>query len=152
MREELIVFITAMLPIAELRGALPLALEVYGFSIPKAVLLSIIGNIIPVFFILWWINPVSIFLSKHSPLFKRFFYWLFERTRRKYLEKHQRVGDLALILFVAIPLPVTGAWTGALAAWLFGIKTKNALFSIFIGLIIAAIIVTSITLGISLAF
>ena len=152
MKEELIVFVTAMTPIAELRGALPLALGVYGFSIFKAIAISIVGNIIPVFFILWLIGPVSKFLSKHFKFFKRFFEWLFDRTRRKYLEKHQRIGDLALIIFVAIPFPATGAWTGALAAWLFGVKAKNAIPSILIGLFIASIIVTVITLGISLAF
>jgi len=72
-------------------------------------------------------------------------HWLFERTRRrgKIINRYERIG---LALFVAIPLPVTGAWTGSLAAVLFGLKFKHAFLSIFIGVLIAGMIVTCATL------
>ena len=77
----------------------------------------------------------------------KFLNWLFERTRKKTKDKIEKYGDLALIIFVAIPLPNTGAWTGTLAAWLFGIPMKRALLNIFYGVLIAGVIVTMITSG-----
>ncbi|MFH1426147.1 MAG: small multi-drug export protein [Candidatus Kerfeldbacteria bacterium] len=146
--EQLAVIVIAMLPIFELRGAIPAGIGGYDMAWWTVALLAVVGNMIPVFFILLFIEPVSDFLRKHSALMEKFFSWLFERTRRKFYKKHARWGDLALILFVAIPLPVTGAWTGSLAAWLFGIPFKKALPLIFIGVIIAATIVTALSLGI----
>ena len=83
----------------------------------------------------------------HSKLMNKFLNWLFERTRKKTKDKIEKYGDLALIIFVAIPLPNTGAWTGTLAAWLFGIPTNRALINIFYGVLIAGVIVTVITSG-----
>lgn len=140
------VFIISMLPISELRGAIPAGL-LWGMPWWEVVAIAIVGNLIPVFFILWLIEPISNWLRKHSKLFDRFFTWLFERTRKKFYKKYEKWGDLALLVFVAIPLPVTGAWTGTLASWLFGIKPKKALPLIAIGVIIAAIIVTLLSLG-----
>lgn len=79
---------------------------------------------------------------------KKFFNWLFNRTRKKTQAKIEKYGSLALILFVAIPLPYTGAWTGSLAAWLFGIPFKKSILNIFIGILIAGIIVTVTTLSV----
>lgn len=144
---QLIVLVSAMLPIIELRGSIPLGIEVYQLGIAQTVFFSIIGNIIPVIAIMYIFEPVANFLMKHSKFFKRFFEKLFEKTRTKYIEKHEKWGELALIVFVAIPLPVTGGWTGALAAWLFGLPKKRSIFTIFIGLCIAAFIVTILTVG-----
>ena len=80
--------------------------------------------------------------------FRRIFDWLFERTRKKFYNKHEKYGDLALVLFVGVPLPTTGVWTGAVAAWLFGVKPKKAFALISLGVSISATIVTLITLGI----
>jgi uncharacterized membrane protein len=102
---------------------------------------------IPPVFILWLFPKVSSWLMSHSKLMNRFFNWLFERTRKKAHDKIEKYGDLALIIFVAIPLPNTGAWTGTLAAWLFGIPMKRALPNILYGVIIAGVIVTLITAG-----
>ncbi len=144
---ELATTLLAMLPIAELRGAIPAGIGGWGLDWWVAAPLAIIGNMIPVFFILWWIEPVSKWLRKHFAFFDRFFEWLFERTRKKFYNKYEKWGNLALIVFVAIPLPVTGAWTGSLAAFLFGIPFKKALPLITVGVIIASIIVTLLTVG-----
>jgi uncharacterized membrane protein len=148
MSQEIITIVTAMTPIGELRASLPLALTVFEFSVWKAVGLSLLGNIIPVIAIVTIFGPVSQFLRKHSKLFDRFFDALFDRTRSKFLKKHQTSELIALLLFVAVPLPVTGGWTGALAAWLFGIPKKKSIPTIFAGLCIAACIVTILTIGI----
>ncbi len=142
---ELAVFITSMLPIIELRGALPMAINLFHIAWPKAFLISFIGNLIPVPFILWLLKPVVDILSKIKPL-GNFFTWLFERTRRKgnkVIEKYEEIGLLA---FVAIPLPGTGAWTGALVAFLFGLDFKKSFLVISMGVFIAGVIVTSLCL------
>ncbi len=142
--KELIVVIIASLPIFELRGALPVAINVFHFPWYYALSLAIIGNLLPVPFILLFFNTASRLLSKIG-LFNRALNWLFERTRRRgrSVERYERIG---LALFVAVPLPVTGAWTGSLVAVLFGLKFKYAFLSIFIGIFIAGVIVTCLSL------
>ena len=138
--KELVVFTIAALPIFELRGALPVAINLFHFPWHYALLLAIIGNLVPVPFLLLFLNAFSRLLSKIG-IFNRMLHWLFERTKRRgrIVERYERIG---LTLFVAIPLPVTGAWTGSLAAVLFGLKFKHAFLSIAIGVFIAGAIVT----------
>ena len=140
----LVVLGIAASPISELRGAIPVAIIGFHFPWYYAFLLAIIGNLLPVPFILLFLDTLSRLLSKIG-IFKRMLQWLFEHTRRrgKIIQRYERIG---LILFVAIPLPVTGAWTGSLAAVLFGLKFKHAFLSIFAGIVIAGIIVTCATL------
>ena len=149
---EIATIVIAMLPVSELRGAIPMAIGVYHLPPATAYFLSIIGNIIPVIFILWLIEPVSGFLMKRIKLCRRFFIWLFERTRVNHNHKFEKWGALALITFVAIPLPMTGGWTGALAAFVFGIPFKKALPLIFLGIMIAGVIITLMSLGVVEAF
>ncbi len=138
-----------MLPITELRGAIPLALIVYKMPVLLAFLLAILGNLIPVILIIWFLNLlINKFLIHQIYIFNRFFSWLFERTQKKYSKKFERWRDLALVILVAIPLPFTGAWTGALVAFVFGIPIKRAFPLIALGVLIAGIIVTLITIGI----
>ena len=131
-------------PISELRGAIPWAILKHHFPWYYAFLVAVIGNLLPVPFILLFLDTFSRLLSKIG-IFERMLNWLFERTRRrgKMINRYERIG---LALFVAIPLPVTGAWTGSLAAVLFGLKFKHAFLSIFIGILIAGVIVTCATL------
>lgn len=145
---EFKIFLIAMSPIFELRGSIPVALSVYQLSVWSAYLISIIGNLIPVIFFLSLLEPVSRYLSQHFSLFNRFFTWLFERTRRKHNAKFERWQNFALVVLVAIPLPFTGAWTGSLCAFVFGIPFKKAFPLIALGVIIAGLIVTLTTLGI----
>ncbi|TFG35176.1 MAG: ligand-binding protein SH3 [Parcubacteria group bacterium] len=146
--DELVILLVSMIPIAELRVALPLALGTYHMPLTSALFWSFVGNMIPVFFILWFLAPVSEFLMKRSKAFERFFNWLFDRTRRKFEKNSQKFGVMiALMLFVAIPLPVTGAWTGSAAAFLFGVPFRKAIISISLGVIIAAVIVSCLYYG-----
>ncbi|KUK49666.1 MAG: putative small multi-drug exporter [Parcubacteria bacterium 33_209] len=147
---ELQTFIIAATPIIELRGAIPIALFNYELSITSAFIFSVLGNIFPVIFILLFFEKVSSFLSQKSKLFKRFFDWLFARTRKKHQGNYERFRDLFLVIFVSIPLPIMGAWTGSLCAFLFGIPFKRAFPLISLGVIIAGAIVTLISLGIIL--
>ena len=141
------IFLTAMTPIGELRASIPLGLTILHQPWFLVFIVSVIGNMIPPIFILWLFPKFSGWLMSHSKLMNRFLNWLFERTRKKARDKIEKYGDLALIIFVAIPLPNTGAWTGTLAAWLFGIPMKRALPNILYGVIIAGVIVTIITAG-----
>lgn len=144
---ELTVILIATLPVFELRGAVPVAMGAYSMTAPKAFVLSVFGNLIPVIPLLLLLGPVSEFLSRHSSIFDRFFTWLFNRTRRKVENKYERYGALALIPFVAIPLPVTGAWTGCAAAFVFGIRFRYSFPAIFAGILISGTVVTALTTG-----
>lgn len=137
--KEVVVTIMAALPISELRGAIPLGLY-YGFPLPKAFLLSVLGNISFIAPVLFLLEPVSRRLRRFK-IWARFFDWLFERTRKK-ADAVQKYEALGLALFVAVPLPVTGAWTGAVAASLFKIRFRYAFISIIAGVIIAGLIVS----------
>ena len=145
MINEIITFAVAALPLSELRGAIPLAILKFGFSPTKALFISFLGNILPVLPLLIGFDKVSDYLSHRFHWFNRFFSWLFERTRRKHGDHFHYWGDLALLIFVAIPLPLTGAYSGAVAAFVFGIPKKHAFLSIVLGVLIAGIIVTALT-------
>lgn len=142
---EISTVLIAMLPISELRGAIPFALG-RGMAWHQAYLWAVLGNSIPVIPLLMFLQPVSAFLSRRYPLWGRFFSWLFARTRRRsrLVERYEAVG---LALFVSIPLPVTGAWTGTVAAFLFGIRFKYALPAILSGILLAGTVVTLTSLG-----
>jgi len=142
--KDLIVIFISALPIVELRGAIPLAINLFNFSWYYALLLAIIGNFIPVPLLLLFLNTISHRLSKIG-IFKRWFKWLEERTRRRgvVVERYKRIG---LALFVGVPLPITGAWTGSLAATIFEVKFKQALLFIFVGICIAGGVVTGLCL------
>jgi len=148
--KEWVVVLISMLPIVELRGAIPWALSpAMGppLSWQSAYLLSWVGNMVPLVPLLAALGPVSDRLRRRSRLLDRFFTWLFARTRRRG-RLVERYGALGLILFVAIPLPVTGGWTGTAAAFLFGIRFGLALPCIGVGVAIAGCIVTLTSLGV----
>ena len=133
-------------PIVELRGAIPIAIGIYGMSPTTTYILAFIGNMLPVIPLLLFLDPVSTYLRRFK-IGDMFFSWLFTRTHHKHSERFEKYGTLALTIFVAIPLPVTGAWTGCAAAFVFGIKFRHALLAISVGVMIAGAIVTALTLG-----
>ncbi|MBU2617583.1 MAG: small multi-drug export protein, partial [Euryarchaeota archaeon] len=94
-----------------------------------------------------WLEPVSNHLRRYKS-WDKFFDWLFTRTHRKHNERFEKYGAIALSLFVAVPLPVTGAWTGCAAAFVFGIKFRHALPAILLGVLIAGVVVTLTCLGV----
>jgi len=134
---------TAAAPISELRGAIPIAIGVYHFPWYYAYLFSIIGNILPVPFILLLLDRLIPVLSRVRFL-NRLMQWYFTFTKRR-SKAIERYGWLGLMLFVAVPLPVTGAWTGSILAVLLRMKFKYAFSAITLGVIIAGIIVTCAT-------
>ena len=139
----LTVFIISMLPISELRGAIPIAIHTFKIPVVQSYIISVIGNLIPPPFILLCLGPFSTFLSRwQAP--KNFFDWLFSHTRSRsaIIERYKILG---LILFVAIPLPVTGAWTGSIAAFLFGMSLGHAMLGVVSGVLIAGVIVTLVS-------
>lgn len=144
---EVATLVLAALPVVELRGAVPVALEVYDFSLLKAILLSVLGNLLPVYFLLVFFERGSVYLRARFPLADRFIGWLFVRTRLRLADHVERYGVWALALFVAVPLPMTGAWTGALAAFVFGLSRKRSFGAIALGLCGAAVLVALVTRG-----
>lgn len=139
------VILVAAMPISELRGAIPVAM-MYGFDPLTAYILSVIGNLIPVVPLLLWLEAVSNRLRRYKS-WDKFFDWLFKRTHRRHSEYFEKYGTIALSLFVAIPLPVTGAWTGCAAAFVFGIKFRHAFPAVLLGVLTAGVIVTFTSLG-----
>jgi uncharacterized membrane protein len=142
--EELIVLILAALPLSELRGSLPVAIDIFKMPWPQSLLISIIGNLFPVPFLLKFFDVFARLISR-TIRGKLFMDWIYKRTRNQtgMIEKYKHLG---LIIFVAIPLPGTGAWTAAIAAHLLGIRFSPAFLEIAAGVIGAGIIVTALTL------
>lgn len=144
---ELATLLLAMMPVVELRGAIPLALGMYEMNLYLAFTLAVIGNMVPVFFLLWFLDTFAHYLMERVDWINKLLTKVFERTHLKANAKLAKYGTAGLILLVAIPLPMTGAWTGSIAAWLFGIPYKKAIGLIFIGVVIAGLIMTGASLG-----
>jgi len=146
--DEFKVLATAALPILELRAAIPFGIKLLGIeAITKVYFLSLLGNLIPVLPLLLLFK----YFFHHLENIKfvgKFFKWWFKRVEKK-SKIIQLWGFWGLVLFVAIPLPVTGAWTGTVAANLFEIKVKRAFLAILLGVAIAGIIVSLIVSGVA---
>lgn len=134
------VLLMSMLPIVELRGAIPFAVSVHGMSYAQAYLIAVLGNLVPILPLLLVLGPVERFLGRWRPL-RRFFDWVFARSRRKG-KLIERFEFLGLLLFVGIPLPVTGAWTGAAAAYVFGLPLRRSIPAILLGVMLAGLVVS----------
>jgi uncharacterized membrane protein len=141
---EAVVVAVSMLPVAELRGALPIGINLFHLPLWKTLLLAIVGNMIPIFLVVLLLEKV-VALLEHIKVFRRFFEWLFKRTRSKSgtIAKYEFWG---LAIFVGIPLPGTGAWTGAVAAVAMDMPYWRSLLSIFLGVLMAAAAVTLLCL------
>ena len=146
---ELIAFLASMLPVIECRGGMIIA---KGFGIPflRAFLLCYAGNMIPVPFILLFIKQIFAFMKKHNILTK-FIEFLEGKTARNQ-EKVMRYKQWGLLLFVAVPLPGTGGWTGSLFAALLNVDFKKALPIIALGVFIADVIMSLFTYGLGAVF
>ncbi len=144
---HLIIFLLSMSPLSELRGAIPLALLYYKLSLAEAVFISIFGNILAALLVLCILNYFVEDIVNHINFLKKITDWVFEKTRKRHKVKFAKWQDLALIIIVAIPLPFTGAWTGALASYVFGVPLKRSFPLITLGVLIAGIIVTLLTVN-----
>jgi uncharacterized membrane protein len=142
--KQLIVVIIAALPVVELRGALPVAINVFNMPWYWAYFLAVIGNMLPVPILLLFFDALARLVSRVA-VGKKLVDWVFRRTRthEKMIQKYEWLG---LMLFVAIPLPMTGAWTGSIIAFILGMRFTYALLSILCGVLIAGAIVTSLCL------
>lgn len=141
LNREAIVMIVSMMPIFELRGAIPLAVLHFKMPIVTSFFVAWVGNLIPILPIIYFLEPIRKALS-HIKIINKFFTWFYARTYRK-SKRVMKFGAIGLSLFVAIPLPVTGAWTGSVAAILFDIKPRYAFPAIILGVTIAGLVVTS---------
>ena len=144
--EELCVFFCSMIPIIELRGAIPMG-AVLGLPWWLTYILSVVGNILPVPIILLFVKSVITWMGKCKvKFFNKVADFLYKRVekRRDKIEKYSFWG---VCFFVAVPLPVTGAWTGSLVAAMIDMKFWKALLSCLIGVMIAGVIMTIVSYG-----
>jgi uncharacterized membrane protein len=147
--KDLCVFLCAMIPIIELRGAIPLGAAL-GLPPLWNYTLAVVGNLIPVPFILLFIRAILAWLER-IPCFEKMVRWLrakAEKGRGK-VEKYAVIG---LAVFVAIPLPGTGAWTGSLVAALMGMRFPKAVISAVVGVLAAGVIMSLLSYGVVAAF
>ena len=144
--ESLLTMLVSMVPVIELRGGVPFGTAL-GLPPGQALVASIIGNMIPIPFIIVYIRRIFLWMRRKSPRLNG----LVDRLEKKAHLKGQKVTKykyIGLWLFVAIPLPGTGAWTGALVAALLDIRMRHAVPAIFLGVAIAGAIVTVLTYGV----
>lgn len=145
MGKYIIVFIISMIPILELRGGL-LAASMLGLPMWQSYLICLIGNIIPIPFILWLINPLFRHM-RNWPFIGKFVLWCEKKANSK-KEQIENLKYWGLFLFVGIPLPGTGAWTGCLIAALLNMDKKKSLFAAICGVLMAGIIMLILSYGI----
>ena len=148
MIKYLIVFLISMVPIVELRGAVPYAIGI-GLSIIPSYIIAIIGNMIPVPFIFLFARKILVWGSKQKHIDK-FFKWCLKKGEKggeKLKAKAKNGIYVALLLFVGIPLPGTGAWTGTLAASILDLDFKKSVLAIMLGVMLAGIIMGLLSLG-----
>ena len=148
--EALLTMLISMLPVVELRGGLPAGVAM-GLPIPTAFLAALVGNMIPVPFIILFVRPLFRWVRVHIPRLGGFVARLESRAKEKSVDV-SRYQTWGLLIFVAIPLPGTGAWTGALIAAVLNMRLKRAVPVIFAGVVIAGCIITVLTYGVTLLF
>ena len=148
---EWCVFFCSMIPIIELRGAIPMGA---AFSLPwwQTYLISVVGNMIPVPFILLFIKKIIRWMSNSKVKFFNKTAGFLMRKVEKNRERIEKYSFFGVCLFVAIPLPATGAWTGSLVAAMIDMKFWKAVLSAFIGVLAAGVIMTLISYGIAAIF
>lgn len=138
------IFFLSALPVTELRVSIPLAISL-GMAPFRAYIIAVLGNILPVMPLLLFLNPFSVWLCR-IPAVESIFHRVIERTRRKG-KNVGKYGIWGLVLFVSIPFPGTGAWTGAILAWLLGIDIIPSFLAICVGVCCAGILVTLASVG-----
>ena len=138
--------LVSMLPVVELRGGIPFGVAA-GLELPAAFLAAFLGNVLPVPFLILFIRRICAWLREHVPAVRGAVRWLEERTEKK-KEKVLKYQTWGLFIFVAIPLPGTGAWTGALIAAALDMRLKNAIPAIVGGVLAAGCIIAVLTYGV----
>jgi len=146
MLPEFQILILAMAPLSELNGSIPVGFALFNLPLWKVFLFSFIGNLIPVVIILFFLKKITNSLSSRFKIFESFFNWLFQKTRKKIRPEIIKYGKIGLVSFIALPVPFTGGWTGAIAAFLIGLSFKVALPLIALGVLVNGIIVSVLSL------
>lgn len=139
------ILLLSALPITELRITIPMALTM-GMSPIRAYFLAVAGNLLPILPLMLLLQPLSIIL-KHFPRLNNVFQRLLLKTRAKGKKVH-KYGLLGLVLFVSIPFPGTGAWTGTTLAWLLGFGLYSTALAVSLGVFISGILVTLVSQGV----
>ena len=142
----LVPLILAALPLIELRGAIPVGVVVMGMDPASVFALAVLGNMLPVPFLILGFEPLRTWASGRSKSMKNLFDWLFERSRRAASRFKEGSIFAALVAFVGVPLPGTGAWSGSLICSVLGLPFLRGLLANFLGVVIAAVAVTALTL------
>jgi len=142
-KEEILVILWGMAPISEIRGAVLIGVFGYDFHPVKAFLLGAFGNILATVPLAYILGRFSEYLMHKIYFVNRILSWLFEYTRKRHQDHFDswKYGSLALFVFVAIPLPFTGAWSGALASIVFGIPFRKVAWILPLGILTSGVIV-----------
>ncbi|MFH1789782.1 MAG: small multi-drug export protein [bacterium] len=149
---EVATFLMAMTPFGELRLALPVALLAYKLPLADAFYIAVLGNMIPPTIILLLAAKFHKWLEKKKGFFAKQWIKYLADVQEKFQGKYGKYGLFALVIFVGIPLPMTGAWSGAIAAFIFGLPAKKAWPYIGVGVIISGVITSIIALGLGNLF
>lgn len=147
-KKYLIVFFVSMVPLIELRGAIPIAAGM-GLPFIQYYIIAIIGNMIPVPFIYFFARKILVW-GVDKPVVGNFFTWCLEKGEKGGKKLQATAGKglfVALLLFVGIPLPGTGAWTGTLAASILDMNFKSSVLAVMLGVILAGIIMALASMG-----
>ncbi len=142
MRTYLLTLLLGIIPVSELRGAIPYA-YLNGIPLWLSFILGVLANAMVPFIAFLFFATLHKLLDNWA-FYHRIFEKTIERARRKVGEKVSKYGLLGLMLFVAVPLPVTGAWTGTLGAWVLGLDRKKSILFILLGVLIAGLVVTTV--------
>ena len=147
MKKYIFTFLLSMVPLLELRGAIPLGRGM-GVSLRDAVIISMIGNMVPMPIIFFFARRVLEW-GADKPVIGKFFSWSLEKGHKGGQKLKEKAGSKgmfwALLLFVGIPLPGTGAWTGTLAASMLDLDFKKSVLAVVLGVALAAVIITTLT-------
>ncbi|HEY4476253.1 MAG TPA: small multi-drug export protein [Candidatus Paceibacterota bacterium] len=150
MSPELVTFLIAMSPVVELRGSIPWAIASAGLPVWSAYFWSVLGNMVPLCLIVLTSDFFLRFFSARLPFVGNIAARVFEHTRAAHESKMARWGKgVVVILLVATPIPFVGGWTGAIAAFVFGVKIREAFPFLLAGSLLGGLIVMAFTLGLS---
>jgi uncharacterized membrane protein len=145
---EILTVIIAILPVLEIRAAIPVGHGILGLSWFSAFAWSYVGSLVPGLVILYATEPVLDFCNRRSRTCHRVIGGLIEHTRRHFAKHHEKFGRLLVLVITAIPFPGFGIWSGALAAAVFGVEKRRAIKLMLVGNLVASLVVLLVSMGV----
>ena len=139
------IFFAAMTPVGELRISIPIGIHILDLPWYQVFPISVLGNLLPVLLLVPCLHVGGTWLRKYPTFLTKLLDWRARSLLKSHTNHFAKYGPIFLVVLVAIPLPMTGAWTGSLASWAFGIPARKAIPLIATGIIIAGLIVTVLT-------